>query len=433
MGARSPTLLAAGLAALLGAVSAGAQEQKDEPARLLRTAIALACTAETGDAADMARQLGDGAVVVSDRAVELRGQNFGWRRRFRLPSGAGIEVNRFAPQGRIRRLHADYLDAVVGGGVRPLMTAIAGPDCVINHGRRLVYGADGRPETLEILGPDFEATGRSELLNPPVPPGTDPGGVAVALVDSGVNYLLPAIDAALARDGEGKILGYDYWDMDARPFDSNPARSPFFPVRHGTRVASVLLREAPGIRLVPYRYPRPDLGRMADLVEAAAAHGVRLVNISLGSNLAAQWGAFERAARAHPEMLFVISAGNNGRDIDAEPVYPAALDLANTIVVTSADGFGAPAWGSNWGKRSVDVLVPGENIAVTDYRGAAARASGSSFAAPRVTAMAARLLARHPDRTAAELKNAILARATMTDAGAPPRVAQGLIKNPLAE
>lgn len=431
MAACLPLVIATGLATLLGALSAGAQE--DEPGRFLRNAIALACAAETGDAADMARQLGDGAEVVSDHAVEMRGRNLGWRRRFRLPSGAEIEVNRLALQGRIRRLNADYFAAVGSGGLRPLMTAIAGPDCAIDHGRRLVHGADGRPESLDMLDAELRPTGRTELLNPPVPPGTDPGGVAVALVDSGVNYLLPAIEAALARDREGRILGYDYWDMDARPFDANPARSPFFPVRHGTRVASVLLREAPGIRLVPYRYPRPDLGRMADLVEAAAGHGVRLVNISLGSNLAAQWGAFERAARAHPEMLFVISAGNNGRDIDAEPVYPAALDLANTIVVTSADGFGVPAWGSNWGKTSVDVLVPGENIAVTDYRGAAARASGSSFAAPRVTAMAARLLARHPDWTARDLKNAILARATMTDAGAAPRVAQGLIKDPLAE
>ena len=46
-----------------------------------------------GDAAHMARQLGDGAEVVSDHPVELRGQSFGWRRRFRLPSGARLEVH----------------------------------------------------------------------------------------------------------------------------------------------------------------------------------------------------------------------------------------------------------------------------------------------------------------------------------------------------
>jgi hypothetical protein len=429
---RRPQFFAAlaALAVLVAAPTVRAQET--EPAGVLRTAIALACTDELGDAVAMARQIADGAQVISDHPVELRGETFGWRRRFRLPSGAGVEVNRFAPGGRIYRLHADYF-VPAGDDLRPVMTAIAGGDCAIHHGRRLVYGDDGNPERLEILDRDFQPTEVSELLNPPVPEGRDPGGIAVALVDSGVNYLLPEITAKLARDEEGRILGYDYWDMDAKPFDSNPTRSPFFPARHGTRVASVLLREAPGVRLVPYRYPRPDLARMADLVKAAAANGVRVINMSLGSNFAAQWSAFEAAARAHPEILFVISAGNNGRDIDAEPVYPAALELPNTIVVTSADGFGVPAPGSNWGKTSVDLLVPGENMPVTDFRGETARSSGSSFAAPRVTAMAARLLARHPDWGAPELKNAILARATMTDAGAPPQVSQGLIADPLAE
>ena len=112
---------------------------------------------------------------------------------------------------------------------------------------------------VEMLGPDLAPTGARELLNPAAPTGVDPVGVTVALVDSGVNYLLPTIAAGLARHGDGTLLGYDYWDMDDRPFDANPARSPFFPQRHGTRVASVILAEAPAVRLIPYRYPRPDL------------------------------------------------------------------------------------------------------------------------------------------------------------------------------
>jgi subtilisin family serine protease len=109
-------------------------------------------------------------------------------------------------------------------------------------------------------------------------------------------------------------------------------------------------------------------------------------------------------------MLFVVSAGNNGRDIDATPVYPAALGLDNILTVTSSDAFGRLAPGSNWGRRHVDVMAPGEGLAVIDHRRAEGKASGSSFAVPRVAALAARLLARHLEWRAPELKRAMLSR-----------------------
>ena len=272
-----------------------------------------------------------------------------------------------------------------------------------------------------MLGPDLAPTGAREPLNPPAPriadtARADAGGVTVALVDSGVNYLLPEIAGRLARDDHGRMLGYDLWDMNDRPFDANPARSPFFPQRHGTSVASIILREAPGARLIPYRYPRPDPARMADLIAHAAALGARVVNLAMGSNTPGHWAGFAAGVGAHPDILFVVSAGNDGRDIDRRPVYPAALDLPNMLVIASADGFGEPAPGSNWGKGTVDLLVPGGRIPVTDFFGARTHASGASFAAPRVTALAARLLAEHPAWRAAELKAAIIARARLVDA-----------------
>jgi subtilisin family serine protease len=166
---------------------------------------------------------------------------------------------------------------------------------------------------------------------------------------------------------------------------------------------------------------------MTDLIADAAAKGARIVNLAMGSNDPGDWRAFEAAVRSHPGMLFVVSAGNDGRDIDRRPVYPAGFTLDNMIVVTSADGFGNPAPGSNWGKQSVDVLVPGERVAVIDFQGAATTASGSSFAAPRVTALAARLAAANPEWRAAELKAALIARARMTDAAGPLTTRYGFL------
>jgi subtilisin family serine protease len=266
-----------------------------------------------------------------------------------------------------------------------------------------------------------------------VPDGRDPEGVAVALFDSGLNYTLPTFAGKLARGRDGRALGYDFWELDERPFDNHSVGSPFFPVRHGTAVASVLLLEAPEARFLPFRYPRPDMSRMAAMVEAAAKAGARIVSMPMGSNRPEDWTAFAAAARAHPDMLFVISAGNNGSDIDESPVYPAVLPLDNFLVVTSSDDSGRLAPGSNWGRDSVDIMVPAEDLRIVDFRGAPGRGSGSSFAVPRVAALAARLLAAYPAWRAPELKTAILARAEPPPGDGQAPVRHGWIADPAAQ
>ncbi len=313
---------------------------------------------------------------------------------------------------------------------RPIMILLAGGDCQPRHARAIRYEADGAQRELVHLGADLTTVDRVEPLNPPVPPGADPGGVTVAHIDSGVNYLLPEIAARLARDGVGRPLGLDLWEDDGRPFDGDQRRSPFFPIRHGTPVASLLIAEAPTVRLLPIRFPRHDMARMSEAVQAAAAAGARIVALPLGSRDRADWIGFAAAAATYPELLFIVSAGNDGRDIDLTPVYPASLRLDNLIVVTSSDAFGRLAPGSNWGAASVDLMVPAEGLTVTDYRGARGTASGSSYAVPRVAALAARLLEKNPDWTAAELKRALFARAVPPLERGPPRIAVGWIPNP---
>ncbi|MDJ0608407.1 MAG: S8 family serine peptidase [Kiloniellales bacterium] len=313
---------------------------------------------------------------------------------------------------------------------RPIMILLAGGDCQPLHARAIRYDESGGASELVHLGADLTTVETVEPLNPPVPPGTDPGGVTVAHIDSGVNYLLPEIASRLARDGDGRPLGLDLWEDDGRPFDRDQRRSPFFPIRHGTPVASLLIEEAPAVRLLPIRFPRHEMARMSEAVRAAAAADARIAALPMGSRLRADWTGFASAAAVHSEVLFIVSAGNDGRDIDLKPLYPASLRLDNLVVVTSSDAFGRLAPGSNWGAASVDLMVPAEGLAVTDYRGARGTASGSSYAVPRVAALAVRLLEKNPDWTAAELKRALFARAVPPLERGPPRVAVGWIPNP---
>lgn len=434
---RRPARWLGGLAlatlAALAAAPAGAATQAGARQAVL-TAMAELCPAGVEAPETLEARLPGFALT----EVEESGPPEAWLRRdIRLVNGAAglaLQVSALRPGGGLRRVAVEVHRLADD---RPLLLALAGGDCAIQLGRRLDYDGGLAAEVLHLASDLTTVTGR-EPLNPPLPEGVDPGGVTVAHVDSGVNYQLPRIAGRLARDARGRVLGYDFWDMDDRPFDGDTGRSPFFPLRHGTEVASLLLAEAPGVRLVPFRYPRPDMTRMAQVVAAAAEAGAAVVMLPLGSTRQDDWLAFEAAARARPQILFVASAGNDGRDIDlieagegrewGRPLYPAALPLDNLIVVTSSDERGAPAAGSNWGVASVDLLVPAENQRVIGFDGRPETGSGSSFAVPRVAALAVRLKAIHPDWGAPELKRAIFARAV-----APPvegAVAVGWIPDP---
>ena len=381
-----------------------------------------------------------GGTLIEKSPLVVRGREVGQRRRFAMAdSGDRVLLETIEPGGLLRRVRAELHTSTenVNRGLRPALVIVADGQCRVQTARRLIYDADGNAEYLEQLTPALDAVHVREPLNPPVPlmaQGGEPEvpGVGVAMLDAGVNYLLPSIAERLARNADGEILGFDYWDMDRRPFDANPVRSPFFPQRHGTQTASLLLHEAPVARLVPYRYPRPDMMRMADLIQQAADDAVVILNISLGSNRKQEWSAFENAAAAHPDMLFVVSAGNNGRDIDSQPVYPASLDLENMLVVSSADPGGRPAQGSNWGRASVDLLVPAEEILTTDFHGRPRVVSGSSYAAARVSALAACLLQQNPEWRAEMLKTAILEQSREPVGGQQAYSAYGFLPDPAA-
>ena len=350
--------------------------------------------------------------------------------RLLLPGADELTVERRQFAGRLRQFLVSYA-ASDGEGARPSLQAIADGGCTIRSGRAIRAEDDGW-RYLEQLEGDLETVKWTETLQAPWPEGKDPGGVRVALVDSGLAYDLPLFRNRLARGGGGMPLGYDYWDLDPWPYDGDTSRGPFLPIRHGSAVASVLAREAPDAALVPFRYPRPDMGRMGALVRRAAEAGARILAMPLGSRRAGDWRAFESALGRH-DILAVVSAGNNGRDIDRDPVFPAALTLENILAVTSADGFGRLARGSNWGAESVDVMLPAENLEIVDFRGASGTASGSSYAVPRLAALAARLLAREPGLSALELKARILARATPSPYEREGVVAAGWIPDPLSE
>ena len=61
--------------------------------------------------------------------------------------------------------------------------------------------------------------------DPPVPLGQDAGGTAVAFMTTGIDYRDPAVAKALARDGEGELIGWDFVDDDNHTRDVKTHRA----------------------------------------------------------------------------------------------------------------------------------------------------------------------------------------------------------------
>lgn len=424
-------LVAAGFLAgsLILAPIPGLAQSEDTPEHWIRLAIQRVCGNTDARGLEV-----ESAFPGSWLLEESRHPNNGTPNRIRfklaLSGGHDLVLESRLFNGQLRQFRASYFESGKDG-LLPRLLAIADGGCTVQSSRKIRAEGEAWRYLVQMTG-DLETVRWTEILQAPWPQGADPGGVRVALVDSGLAYDLPLFRGRLARDESGTPLGYDFWDLDPWPYDGDTARGAFLPIRHGTAVASVLAREAPDAALIPYRYPRPDMSRLADIVARAADAGARILAMPLGSRKRGDWVAFEQALKQH-DMLAIVSAGNDGRDIDLNPVYPAGLGLDNMLTVTSADGFGRLASGSNWGGTSVDIMLPAENLEVVDFRGASGAASGSSFAVPRLAALAARYLSQNPDMSIAGLKARILARAVPSPYEREGVVSAGWIPDPLAD
>ncbi len=398
-------------------------EQQSQARRRLQQALSVACETPTLSMQEAGKRL-----RVSISTIEpprARGGTQIKRWMLQYENGAGLRLDFVSRQRSLQQLVLRYGQSV-NDGVEiqsPMIEVMADGQCAVQRGREIVY-RHNKPAYLVGLDRALDRTAVYDPYNPPVPDSTvdafdgdaddERSSATVAVVDSGIDYRSLKLLPRLARTDDGSLVGYDYWDDDPFPFDANPSRSPFYPQRHGTRIASIIAEESEVARIAAWRYPRPDPSRFGKLVDDIASRGIRIVNLSMGSTRIEQWRSFEQAVQRHRDMLFVVSAGNNGVDLQRQPIYPAAFKHDNLLTVTSAQDNGELARGSNWGVEAVDIMVPGEQILAMGFADQLRQVSGSSYAAARVSALASCLLAASPDSSALQIKQRIVAMAKST-------------------
>ena len=233
------------------------------------------------------------------------------------------------------------------------------------------------------------AAAQQPANKPRIVPGRDPGGVAVAIIGSGVNYTLPALAGRLARDGEGDIVGLDFEDRDNRPFDRSTAGT------SGTEIASVVVAEAPKARLVPVRVREGDTRAIPGILAFVASSTAAIAVVPSWMLQQGSLAELTRAAAARPTLLLVVAAGDEGANLAGRADLAAIAALANVLVVTATDADGKLLATSNHGSP-IALSVSARRLKVFIRDGKESEADGSSIAAARVAALAARLKAREP-------------------------------------
>lgn len=217
-------------------------------------------------------------------------------------------------------------------------------------------------------------------------------GVTVAVLDTGVSPRHPALAAQLLT-GWNFIEGSADTDDVPRSRDSNGNGKPDELVGHGTFVAGLIARFAPGARLLPVKILDGDgQGTLWDAVQGirfAISRGARVINLSFG--LQAQPKLLADAVQEAKKrgVVVVTSAGNRNSDREQ---FPAHYSEVLTVAALGPDR--VKAGFSNFGS-DVDVAAPGVDVVSTFWNGSYATWSGTSFSTAIVSGQAALILSRN--------------------------------------
>lgn len=271
--------------------------------------------------------------------------------------------------------------------------------------------------------------------------------VTVALIDTGADISHPDLTDAIWSnageianngiddDGNGYIDDMHGWNFTAGDNILYAGSED----NHGTHCAGTIAAAAGNgvgiegitagapVRLMILKVLSGSDGTLESVIEAiryAEANGAVICNLSIG------------AERLEPplyqimnesQMLFVVAAGNRGVDADKQPMYPAAFDLDNVISVANIQPDGTLMPMSNYGVKSVDIAAPGTLILSTVNGGEYGYMTGTSMAAPMVTAAAALAYSHYGDAALAEVKQILLDTATPLESLSGMTVSGGLL------
>ena len=280
---------------------------------------------------------------------------------------------------------------------------------------------------------------------------TSAESVVVAVIDTGIRYTHEDLATNMWHESDpmyGTIYGWNFSVED----DDIKKSDPMDGCGHGTACAGIIgavgnsgvgvVGVAWNVKLMALKFLNDQgIGSVVDAtrsVDFACEHGAKILNCSWGYVSSAEAAVFKNVisnndstalqaalSRARDQGVIVVAAaGNEGKDNDLNPEYPANYPLDNIVSVAATTEDNQLASFSSYGATTVHLAAPGEEIFSTwarsdhDYIDAETREEilrsmnvidvgkqpcGTSMSAPQVVGALALLKQQFPTWTYQQL------------------------------
>lgn len=191
--------------------------------------------------------------------------------------------------------------------------------------------------------------------------------------------------------------------------------------RHGTHVSGIIAADpdkglavgiAPRAKIAAGQFMSNSgagsIGTAVIAMNEVAKRGARILNLSWGGAPCLQNLKYSLEDLSQKGILIVTAAGNEGRNSDQFPTYPADFMIPGQINVASTGLDDLLSYFSNRGTRTVQLAAPGQAIISTIPGNHVEAMDGTSMSAPLVSGAAALLMSAFPSATSQQIKNSLL-------------------------
>ena len=221
-------------------------------------------------------------------------------------------------------------------------------------------------------------------------------------------------------------------DLEEKYYGNNSFGKNISILEHGTLVAGILANSVvdstnESSQSIPSFYPIQimpitfsAIGDFTDkdffvALQYAIDNGAKIINFSQGKAFSIKPEILRKALKyaEKKDVLVIMSSGNQGINLDSQVRYPQTIarlygdKFSNLLIVGASNkhvGTELIDRDSNYGQTSVDIFAPGVDIYTSLPYNKYTTKSGTSYAAPIVSNVAALTWSYFPDFTAEEIR-----------------------------
>ena len=252
-------------------------------------------------------------------------------------------------------------------------------------------------------------------------------------IENGLIEINDMLNYHLNKNLNGRKTGDDPNDLnDKVGYGNNNPRPVSENESHGTHVTGIIAAErnnnlgvngvANNVQIMAIRStPNGDEydKDVALAIRYAADNGAKVINGSFGKSYSphSEWVRDAIKYAADKDVLLVMSAGNDSKNVDVNPSFPndavgTGPEVSDNFLlvgsITHDYGSDMVSSFSNYGKVNVDVFAPGSEIYSSLPNNEYGLKGGTSMAAPNVAGVAALIRSQYPNLSASQVKRIIM-------------------------